>query len=150
MKKYPFPNKNLKTLPEVKEHFVELVSNAMNWLMVDGYTWFVLMPDDENHHKDDTAGACIVVEYPYKKFHISIQQSEIDKCLAQKKDSPFWKNLELMMVHEVIHIILWRLEHLAYKRHVTEQDIRDENEAVVDHLANIVHTAMMEVRKNKS
>lgn len=149
MKTYPFPNKKLKTTEDVRSHFGELIANAMNWLMLDGYTWYVIMPDEQKWHEDVNAGATITVEYPYKKFQISIQRSEVEKCLAQKKDSPFWKNLEGMMVHEVLHVVLWRLEHLAYQRHVTEQDIKDENEAVVDHLANVIHSAMQEVRKHK-
>lgn len=151
MKNYPYPNKKLKDNKDIVAHTLTLVDNALGWLNISGYTYCVLTPDMDGHNTDESGdvGANIVVEYPYKKFTISIQQIEVDKCLSQKLDSPFWVNYESMLFHELIHIILWRGQELATKRYVTPTDIEDENEATTDHLTNVIYGLVKELRAKK-
>lgn len=150
MKNYPYPDKKLESKEQVEVYYSDLVFNALEHLRIDGYAWYIALPGQEGFTECKEAGASICVEYPYKKFCISLQQDSIDKALVQDLSSPFWKNTERGIFHECIHILVWRLSSLAQKRYVTPTDIEDEEEALTDHLANAFYGAVTDWRTEKN
>jgi hypothetical protein len=150
MKNYPYPDKPLKTDKEIKDHYETLIFNCLNWLKLDGYRFYVLLPGDDNFTRHDNAGASICVEYPYKKFSVSIQQDSVDKAKKEKPTAPFWENIESSMFHEIMHIITWRGVELAKKRYVTPVDIDENDEFTVDHLTNTFYSVIRETRELRS
>lgn len=140
MKNYPYPDKPLKTDKEIKDYYETLIFNCLNWLKLDGYLFYIKLPGDDKFVDHPDAGASICLEYPYKKFSISIQQGTFDKTKKEKIRSPFWENVESSMFHEIIHIITWRGVELAKKHYVTPTDIDDNDEFTVDHLTKVSTT----------
>jgi len=148
MKKLPIPDKQPKNNNDIEKHIDELVFNCLHWLMIEGYTFTIYLPKDKDFFVDEGASASIRVDYPYKKFAISIQQDTIDKMLSQPKSNVcFWKNLETAILHECIHILLWKTEELAKRRYTTPTEIQDENEATTDHLTHIIDYMIDKIRK---
>jgi hypothetical protein len=150
MKNFPYPDKALKTNDQLRGYFEEVIFNTLSWLKLDGYNFYILFPEDDEFFQTDTdAGAAIRLEYPYKKFKVSIQQDTVDKCKSEKLDAPFWLNCEASIFHEIIHIITWRGTELAKQRYVTPTDIDNQDEYTVDHLANVIYPLVKENRKLK-
>lgn len=135
MKKYPYPDEKLVSKEEIRTHIENIVRNCMRHLNIDGYDWHIILPQENNWYEDSSAGASVSLTYPYKKFRISIQETEVVKMREQVLTSPFWVNLEQSMIHELMHVIIWRFSTLANKRHITSTDIADEEETLVDHLS---------------
>lgn len=150
MNKFPYPDQKPKDKKEVELHFAELVSNALEHLNIGGYTWNILLPDEDGFSEDKDAGASITVEYPYKRFAISIQQNTIDRALKAELDSGFWPNAERSMFHECFHILTWRISVLSEKRYVTQREINDADEELVDHLAIVFLESVKDWRKEKN
>lgn len=149
MKKFPYPDKVLTTKEQIRTHIEDLTENAMNYLKVCGYTFHASIPGNASFQKHQDAFLSISMIYPYKKFVISVQQ----QCLSELIDAPLksaiWENTERSVFHEIIHIILWRGTELAQTRFVTPTDIENENEFTTDHLANVIHPLVEELRKAK-
>lgn len=150
MKRLPIPDKPLKTDAEIKQHFTDLVFNAMSWLKIDGYAFFVALPGQDSFKEHKEYGASISVEFPYKKFTISIQQDSVDKARNQSlSNTGYWENVETSIFHEVIHILVWRLSEIAGRRYTTPTDVNDAEEELTDHLAHLIHDIVLQSRKNK-
>lgn len=147
MKKFPFPDKVLKTNDQIQAHFSELAFNAMLYLKLDGYNFWIMLPGNENFVEHKDSGASITLEYPYKKFSISIQQDTIKKCLTEKINSPFWRHVEESIFHELIHIILWNYVVLARKRFTDPDAIDDFDEFTTDHLTHCIYPLVEQLRK---
>lgn len=148
MKHFPIPDSPLKTDEEIKDHFTDLVFNVMSWLKVDGYAFYVVLPGQDGFVERKDAGACIVVEFPYKKFHVSIQQDSLNKCRNEPlSNTGYWDNIETSMFHEVIHILVWRLAEIAGRRFTTPTDIEDAEEELTDHFAHLIHALVRDGRR---
>lgn len=119
------------------------------WLKIDGYIWYLLIPGDKGFRESSDAGACIVTEFPYRKFFISIQQDSIDKVLNEKTTALIFKNIERSMVHELLHVLFAPLAEIARKRFVTGSELVDAEETAVDHLSICIHEMICDVRKRK-
>lgn len=148
-KQYPIPFKKLKTKEDVKTYIEDLVWNAMTWLKIDGYVFSVLFEGDELFHEDIGYGVSISVQYPYKKFYVSVQKDSLDKCLTQPlSNDGYWNNVEQSIFHECIHILLWRLGEVARRRFTTPEDLTDADEEAVDHLTHIIVDLIRDKRKH--
>lgn len=150
MKKWPYPDKDIKTKDQVRRHFEELIFNALSWLKIDGYTYVTLVPGDADFRERDGAGVCIVVAYPYKKFAVSIQQDSLDKAFKEKRISHFWENVEDGVFHECFHILVWELAEIARMRYATFPQIENSEEALVDHLTHILMPLVKDSRRAKN
>lgn len=147
MKRIPYPDKPLKTDEEIRQYFTDLVFNAMAWLKIDGYAFYVVLPGQSTFTEHEEAGACIKVEFPYKKFVISIQKDSVDKCRTEPLSNlDYWDNAETSIFHECIHILVWRLAEIAGRRFTTQTEIRDAEEELVDHFAHLVHKFVSDQR----
>lgn len=151
MKKYPYPSpqKKLKTVDDVSQYITDLTWNALNWLKMDGYVFFVHTPKMEGFHETKESGMNINVTWPYKKFNISIQQNSIDSCLKSNPGDPFWDNMEDSVFHEVFHVVLWRIDAIADKRYTTPIEMSDANEYTVDHLTHCFMPLIRDLRKHE-
>ncbi|MES2212205.1 MAG: hypothetical protein V4490_03600 [Pseudomonadota bacterium] len=150
MKKIPYPPKQLKTKQKAKEYLVELVSNAMSWLKIDGYAFSILSQSDTDFEHDADAGFCITVQFPYKKFRISVQESCLkDLCEVKPSNKQYWERIERSIFHEVIHVLVWRIAELGGRRFTTAKDIHDAEEELTDHLAIAFYALLDEHRKGK-
>lgn len=150
MKNIPIPDKPLKTDAAIRTYHEELIFNALAWLKIDGYIFYVLLPGDHGFIERENAGACISVEYPYKKFKVSIQKDSLDKCKSAKlSETGYWHNVEMSIFHECVHIILWKLGELARRRFTTPDDMTDADEEATDHITHIVCEQVREARKRK-
>ena len=148
MKNFPIPDKKPKNNNDIMEHVDELVLNCLHWLMIEGYTFIIYLPNNKNHFVQPETSATITVEYPYKKFALSVQQDTIEKMLSEPiSNVGFWKNLETAILHECIHILLWKTGELARRRYTTHIEIQDENEATTDHLTHIIDYMINTIRK---
>lgn len=150
MKKLPYPDKVLKTDEDIREYCEELVFNTMQWLRLAGYLFFIVLPGEDNHKADDLYGMSISVEYPYKKFFISVQKNSIDKMRNAPVKSPVFVNTERSIFHEMFHVLTWQVTELARRRYTTPTAIEDADEYLVDHLANLVHDLVEQIRKSKN
>lgn len=146
---YPYPSKVLKTEGAVENYIGSLVSNALSWMRIDGYTFFVLMPGADQWVEDKEAGMSIKVKYPYKSFYVSVQVSTVKNILNAPRDYFGFPNTEKLVFHEVIHILFWHLSELAQRRYVTPTDIIDAEESAVDHLSNVIIGLIRDMRKGK-
>ena len=147
MKKFPYPDKEIKTVKQAEEHIVELVYNAMSWLRIDGYNFYITTPKEYSFVEREGSGIVITTEYPYKKFHISLQQDSIDKMLKAKKDAAVWINIEKSIMHEMFHLVLHRLTAMAHKRFLSPSEVEDTEEYLVDHLVSVFYPYMENSRK---
>jgi len=151
MKKIPIPDKQLRNDKDIVQHIESLIFNCMEWLQISGYVFYVFLPKNKDHLKSEDAGLSIVVEYPYKKFNVSVQQDSIDKMLTQPiSNVEFWEDIESSVFHECAHILLWKTEELAKRRYTTPTEISDENETVTDHLTHIITSMLQEIRKKRA
>ncbi len=147
MKKFPVPNKKLVTDEDVADHITELIFNSLNWLSLDGYAFYVVTPGQPSHSEYKEAGMSIDVEFPYKKFKVSIQEDTVKKCKTEPlSNRGFWENIENGALHECLHVLVWRLAELANRRFTTQQDIRDADEELTDHLTHVIHKLMRDAR----
>ena len=151
MKKIPIPDKPLKNEKDIYPYIEALVFNCMHWLKIDGYIFFVYLPKDKEHIVHENASVNIIVDYPYKKFWLSIQQDSVDKMLAQPlSNTGYWRNVQTSIFHEIVHILLWKTEVLAKRRYTTPTEMEDENEALTDHLTHIVYGMLEDIRNKKN
>lgn len=135
---YPHPKKRIATLEQVRSHIEDLISNvADNYLDIgNGMRIYVLLPGDDawsDASKED-AGMTVMVQYPYKRCFVSVQQTTIDKMLKHKPSENFWENLERSVFHELLHVVLWDVMAKASMRYISTRDLEDTEESVVDHL----------------
>ncbi len=146
MKVRPFPDKKLKNVQEVENHISELFFGALSWLEIAGYIFWVWTPGQPEFKEHKGAGLSILVDHPYKKFNVSVQQDSVDKMLQAGLDSPVWAALERSVFHECFHILTWHMTDIAQKRYTTPGELDDADESLVDHLANTVYPMVKEIR----
>lgn len=143
----PYPDRAILDKQDMNEYITKLVFNAMAWLKVDGYVFYVLFPGDPGFRENQDAGASITVEFPYKKFRISIQQDSMEKMRTEPlSNKAFWRNIESSIFHEVIHILVWRISELAARRFTTQEDIREADEELTDHFTHLIHSLVVDHR----
>lgn len=151
MKRFPIPDRPIKTKKEGRLYVEELVFNSMQWLNIFGYVFTVHFPGDDDFREASGSGACIVVEYPYKEFKISIQEHSWKLFQSESpKNTGFWNNVESSILHECVHILVWPLAEMANRRYTTQEDIRDCEERLTSHLENLIHPFMRSSRKKKA
>ena len=148
MKKYPYPDKKLETKEEVKDYIQELVGNALGYLQIDGWIGWTLLPGDDGFITDNSEMNISTV-YPYKKYKLSVEQGHLDNCLKEKPDSPFWKNLERDVFHELTHILTDPLTRIGEKRYTNADEIRDANEHLTDHFSIAFHELVGDFREER-
>lgn len=144
---YPYPSKILKNEKDVYNYIGDLISNALSWLRIDGYSCFILMPGEDQWTEDKESGMSIKVKYPYKTFYISVQKTTITPLLNAPRDYIGFINTERLVFHEIIHILFWHLSELAQRRYTTPTDIIDAEEGDVDHLINVIYSLTRDARK---
>lgn len=150
MTRYPKPKKQIRTEKEAREYIGDIVANLQEWLLLHSYECYILFPKDRGFKKvGESKGAAIVVDYPYKNFKISIQQSTIDTIFSEKPSSGVWRNLEHLLLHELIHVVLWEHDTLARSRYVSADEIDNAHEACTDHLANSMYAMIEKTREKK-
>lgn len=150
MKNKPIPDKPLKTKDDLRAYYEELIFNALNWLRIDGYVFYVVFKGDDDWVDSAGAGASINVEFPYKKFKVSIQEDSVEKNLSQPlKNKGYWENVESGIFHECIHILVWRLAELAARRYTTPTDVTDAEEELTDHITHMFYPYVRDSRKKK-
>lgn len=149
MKNFPYPDKKLEDKKQIELHYAELIANALQHLNIDGYVWNILLPGDDGFIEDKDSSAVVSVQYPYKKFNITLQQTLIDSARTEALDSGFWHNTERSMFHECIHVVLWRFAALAEKRYVTQREISEADEEITDHFAIAFYALLRDLRKEK-
>lgn len=155
MKKWPIPDRALKNNKDIRDHITELVFNCLAWMRLDGYAFFVTLPGDDEWFEDKEsasygvpAGISVTLDFPYKKFTIAIQKDSINNLLKQPlSNSGYWNNLEGSVLHEVTHILVWRIAEIGRRRWTTPKDIEDAEEELVDHIALLMHDEMIKGRK---
>lgn len=150
MKKYPIPDKQITKRDELREHIEELFFNAMAYLKIDSYSFTVVFEGEENFVEHKNAGFSITVDFPYRKFHVSVQKDTVDKAFSKTLSTPgFWQNIEHGVFHECFHILGWRLSELARRRYTTPTDIEDADEELADHLANVFVHRIRQIRNHE-
>ena len=150
MKKPPYPDNELKTVAECEKYVIDLTYNSLSWLRIDGYNWYIANPKDKDFVHMEGSGFVITTTYPYKKFHISLQQDSIDKMIGVKKNSEIWVNIEKSILHETFHLLLSRLVAQAHKRFLSPNEVTDHEEYVIDHLVGVFYPLLSNHRdKNK-
>lgn len=147
MKKYPIPDKALKSEADMRKYIEELVFNAMGWLKIDGYAFTVHFPHTEDFREVKGSGMCICVEYPYKKFKLSVQQDSMEKMKKEPlSNRGFWENLESSIFHECIHILTARFYEMAERRYTSPDDVKDADEELVDAFTHIIYPIVRDAR----
>lgn len=143
---YPYPRKKITDHREAEVHIRDLINNTMAWLKIDGYTFTVLFPEDEDHTAIAGAGLAVSVEHPYMKFNVSVQKVTCEQMLEHSIKAPLWVNLERSVFHEMCHVLLWNLASLARTRYTSPREIEDAEESTTDLLANILYAMLGEIR----
>lgn len=77
---------------------------------------------------------CISLMYPYVSNIIQYNWQMVESML---KDG-IQEEVEYSIIHELIHIVLNPLWHVARERYTTEDAVREANEQCTDHLATII------------
>ena len=147
MKKIPYPDKPILKPIDARKHIEQLVFNTMAWLKIDGYTFVVYLPNEEGHTPYPNASASINVEYPYKKFRVSLQEDSLKKMYGGKLTDPLWENLEECIFHEILHVVMWKIVNIAQMRYTSEREITDIDEETVDQLTHIIYPLVKESRE---
>ena len=89
------------------------------------------------YKKKDESGHYLSMEFTAPYRHSCLFYST--KFMEQVLDSDTDKDeLERRVCHELFHVVTDRFYSLANARVVSDREIEDERESLVDHLANIV------------
>ena len=75
-----------------------------------------------------------LMNFPYKRADIRIGPAA-KQIFSEKRHG----EIDLALLHELNHVILWRYSILAKRRHVSKRELDDENEQLCDTYATILH-----------
>lgn len=127
-------NHNMKKTE--KERIRKEIGNTMfYWLDIlkfSGYSLYTLFPEDEGWEESSTGGLSVKLEYPYKVIHLSVPQDYIDNYKLKES------NIKDSLLHEAIHVLMWKLSHLAQSRWCTFEQLDSCEEELTDHITNVI------------
>lgn len=69
-------------------------------------------------------------------YKIDFKHEDLTKKVTKENEFG-WEGIENIALHEAIHLVIERLSWLARERHVTEEEIYEEEESIVRRLQTV-------------
>ena len=115
---------------QVRKEVGDIFNCWLDKLEITGYATYIIMPSDREWTDPGDVSFTFKRQYPYKKILIYVSTDSYT----------FWKekkhNLEKSLLHEAVHALLSDYTELAEKRYIGEEQLRDAEETLVDHITN--------------
>ena len=121
---------------EIKQKIGDWFDEYLTILKLGGYALFVMSPSDEEWKDSEKDGFSVELEYPYKNIKLYIPKNYIEDFDIKTKQV----NIKNSLLHEALHILLWKYSRLAESRFITKEQFFDEEEEVTDHLSSVIQS----------
>ena len=122
-----------KEKEKCREEIGNTIVKWLHTLHLVGWSVYVLLPDHKQWEKPAEDGFSIRVEYPYKRIVLNVSEHELNNYREIPKE-----NREASLLHEALHVLLWDFVNLAEQRYVTQEQLSDTEERLVDSLKSII------------
>ena len=109
----------------MREKVKQTFTKYLEKLNLYGYDVDVFTEKDKEWKKPKNNTFTTYVDHPYKRITLNVG-----------KDARI--NTDHLL-HEALHVLLWRYAYLAEGRYITEKELFNEEEQVVDHLTNTLY-----------
>ena len=114
---------NKKDRKRIKEEIGDVFAECRNTLKLAGYNVWTLFPEDESYIGGNFL--CVNLDYPYQKIYLHCSEE-----LITSWDERIPANRKELLMHEAIHVLLWRLTEYGSSRYISEKEFNDEDERV--------------------
>lgn len=84
---------------------------------------------------DTKDGMSVEVDYPYRKIDLFIGETTLQDMVDKKFSD---RMLDLYLTHEALHVLFWEFADRAADRYVSEKELENQEEKLVDKLAHIL------------
>ena len=114
---------------ELERWALPVLKKYQQLLLLDSYLLTFKFTTDV----DDCDKMHSLISYPYKEIIICYGKHSIGLWKEKKKEE-----LRQTLIHELVHTLTNGLYEKSRYRYVTANELKDENEGLVDHIANII------------
>jgi protein required for attachment to host cells len=114
---------------ELEKWALQILKKYQKVLLLDSYLLTFKFSSDVD--ADDKMHS--LISYPYREIIICYGTHSVGLWEKKKKEE-----LTQTLIHELAHTLTNGLYEKARSRYLTPNEIKDENESLVDHIANII------------
>lgn len=117
------------TKEQQRNKIFDVFTDQLHLLRMSGYSILVLRDGDAGYEQPEHNSFAVSVQHPYKTIKLFCDDSvfEYGDVLLRK-----------MLLHEAVHVMMWRYSRLAESRFCGEDELEDEDEHLTDHITNVI------------